>query len=129
MGKGIVLNAKLICMAAGVFAGIPGIISGLVVGHMIDLFFTERTVFTEPEDEESDALRQSSREELNEAYRILGIKSGTPFTEVKRVFRSLAANFHPDAAVTLDEQRRTQVQEAFIRIRNAYEVIRKSGGK
>lgn len=55
-----------------------------------------------------------------EAYRILGISPNADAAEVRRVYRLLAAQFHPDSTSELDETQRAQTDEAFLRIKSAY---------
>jgi uncharacterized tellurite resistance protein B-like protein len=69
------------------------------------------------------AIRRSSVPTNDEAYRILGVGPEAPTTEVKRVYRLLAAQFHPDAGVELAGEQRRQSEEAFIRIKDAYALI------
>ncbi len=55
------------------------------------------------------------------AWEILGLKPGASAEEVKRVFRVLASQFHPDGAAALSEIQRRETEEAFRRIRRAYD--------
>lgn len=55
------------------------------------------------------------------AWEILGLKPGAPVEEVKRVFRILAAQFHPDGASALSDIQKKETEEAFRRIRLAYD--------
>jgi hypothetical protein len=64
-------------------------------------------------------LEQPFRE--NSPWTILGLRPGVDRDELKRVYRSLAAQFHPDGAAGLDEGQRTATGEAFRRIKDAYE--------
>ena len=58
-----------------------------------------------------------------EAYRILGVSPDTETSEVKRVYRRLAAQFHPDSGIDLEPTQIHLSREAFIRIQNAYRQI------
>lgn len=62
-------------------------------------------------------------ESVDESYRLLGLEPGTPMDEVRRVYRRLAAQFHPDAAADLGEERQKQAEEAFKKIQAAYRRI------
>ncbi len=64
-------------------------------------------------------LREDEYDE--ESYRILGVDENVTAEELKRVYRSLAASFHPDSLAGLSPQQQEAAQEAFIRIRRAYE--------
>lgn len=56
-------------------------------------------------------------------YEVLGLDPEAPAKEIKRVYRSLAAEFHPDSLHGLSPEQKTAATEAFIRIRTAYENI------
>jgi DnaJ like chaperone protein len=62
-------------------------------------------------------------ENVEESYRILGVDENVTADELKRVYRSLAASFHPDSLADLSPQQQEAAQEAFIRIRRAYEEL------
>lgn len=65
---------------------------------------------------------------LTGAYRILGIRSDTELSEVKRIYRRLASQFHPDGMAALSEGQRRQSEEAFLRLKGAYELVLASRG-
>lgn len=56
-------------------------------------------------------------------YEVLGLDPDAPAKEIKRVYRSLAAEFHPDSLHGLSPEQKTAATEAFMRIRTAYENI------
>jgi hypothetical protein len=56
-------------------------------------------------------------------YEVLGLGPDAPAKEIKRVYRSLAAEFHPDSLHGLSPEQKTAATEAFMRIRTAYENI------
>jgi hypothetical protein len=58
-----------------------------------------------------------------EAYKILGVSRQTPTSEVKRIYHRLAGQFHPDHGTIFDENQKKQTEEAFLRIKNAYQKI------
>ncbi len=60
------------------------------------------------------------RAEDDEPYRILGLEPGAALSDVKRVYRRLAAAFHPDTAAGLGEEQLLAMAEAFRRINGAY---------
>ncbi|MFO7850388.1 MAG: DnaJ domain-containing protein [Spirochaetia bacterium] len=68
-------------------------------------------------------LIYSSRD--TESYRILGLQPGAPESEIKRVYRELAVQFHPDSLHSLEPHQRKTAEEAFLKIRRAYESIMK----
>lgn len=59
-------------------------------------------------------------QEASTAWHILGLDQGASTEEIKRTFRRLAAQFHPDLLGNLDEEKRQHASEAFIKIRAAY---------
>ena len=59
-------------------------------------------------------------------WRILGLQPGAGRAEVKKVFRMLASQFHPDGGYAFTELQRRETEEAFRRIREAYERIQES---
>ena len=68
------------------------------------------------------ALREAfGRDE--EAYSVLGIEPQAEFSEIKRVYHKLAAQFHPDLGDGLESHQLEQSKEAFLRIREAYQRI------
>ncbi|MDR1932131.1 MAG: DnaJ domain-containing protein [Spirochaetales bacterium] len=54
-------------------------------------------------------------------WRVLGLEPKARETEVKKVFRLLASQFHPDGGWALSEIQRREMEEAFRRIRDAYD--------
>jgi hypothetical protein len=55
-----------------------------------------------------------------EAFTVLGIAPGSSPEDIKAAFRKLAVLFHPDALSGLDEDKKREAGEAFIRIERAY---------
>lgn len=74
-------------------------------------------------EERFNVLRRASVPSDDEAYRILGVSEETDTEEIRRVYRRLAAQFHPDAGSELDGEQLRQTEEAFIRIQNAYQRV------
>lgn len=63
-----------------------------------------------------------------ESCSILGVGADATVAEIKQVFRSLAAQFHPDAVRGLDADRQEQAARAFIRIKSAYDTLLAQAG-
>lgn len=64
----------------------------------------------------------SRRPSLDEdACALLGLPTDATVDEVRRVYRTLAGQFHPDANTSLSADQLRQSQEAFVRIHDAYE--------
>lgn len=51
---------------------------------------------------------------------ILGLKPDSSIQQIKKAFRKLALQFHPDRLSALSEERKRSAQERFIQIRRAY---------
>ncbi len=72
-------------------------------------------------DEFRRLLGENDSSTLQNPWKLLGLTPDATLEEIKRVYRSLAASFHPDAVVGLSEEQQIQSEEAFKRIRHAYE--------
>lgn len=64
----------------------------------------------------------------DEHYAALGLTPDATDVEVKRAFRQLAAEFHPDKAAHLGRQAAEQAARRFQEVRDAYEEIRRLRG-
>ena len=69
------------------------------------------------------ALRDPYRVLDPQACALLGVSPAAGPDEVKRVYRALAVQFHPDAAGGLDEAQRMQAEQAYLRVQAAYHTI------
>ena len=70
----------------------------------------------------ADAARHEG--ELDErACMLLGVPQSADRAQVRHAYRRLAAEFHPDGTGALEAHQRRQAEEAFIRIRGAYEQL------
>ncbi|MGQ9427485.1 DnaJ domain-containing protein [Gilvimarinus sp. F26214L] len=56
-----------------------------------------------------------------EAYAILGVDREAPKTEIKRAYRRLVQNYHPDRFEALGPDARQEAELNFLRVRQAYE--------
>ena len=76
----------------------------------------------------ADGARTEGR--LDErACMLLGVPQDATRDQVRRAYRSLAAQFHPDGLQALERHQRKQAEDAFIRIRNAYEQLMRELGE
>lgn len=58
-----------------------------------------------------------------EAYAILGLEKEAPRTEIKRAYRRLVQNYHPDRYEGRDLEARQAAEHKFLRVQQAYEVL------
>ena len=78
------------------------------------------------EDEQAIAVRHLGEGDAH--YALLGLTPEATDAEVKRAFRQLAAQFHPDKAAHVGRQAAEQAARRFQEIRDAYEEIRRLRG-
>lgn len=57
--------------------------------------------------------------DLPDCYRLLGLRTGASYEEIKASYRRLARQYHPDANLTNQQQ----AQEKFIQLTEAYKVL------
>jgi len=63
------------------------------------------------------------KETPRDPWKVLGLSPGTPPNEIKKHYRTLAKQFHPDELEVLDERHRETAARAFIAIKEAYREI------
>lgn len=63
--------------------------------------------------------------DANTAYATLGLKNTASNEEVKKAYRKMAVEFHPDKVAYLGEDIQKSAKEKFQKINQAYEVIKK----
>jgi DnaJ like chaperone protein len=69
-----------------------------------------------------------SGESLEDAYKVLGVSPDATDAEVKRAYRNLALNHHPDKVAALGEDIRKAAEKKFQEINDAKERIWKARG-
>ncbi|WP_043531032.1 co-chaperone DjlA [Litchfieldella xinjiangensis] len=76
----------------------------------------------------SQAPGASSGQSLEEAYRVLGVEASASDSEIKRAYRRLMSENHPDklASKGLPESMREMAKERTSEISNAYDLIKKT---
>lgn len=62
-------------------------------------------------------------EDRTEDYRLLGLSPEVSLETLRQTFRALASQFHPDTGAALSKRQQAEAEEAFMRIRRAYERI------
>lgn len=72
--------------------------------------------------------RAPARDEIADAYRILGVSSDAPDAEVKKAYRKLIGEHHPDklAAKGLPESMRQMAEDKTREITHAYDLIKQA---
>ncbi|MFP2912900.1 J domain-containing protein, partial [Pyxidicoccus sp. 3LFB2] len=79
-------------------------------------------------EEEEHELAAAHLGEGDEHYAVLGLTPDATDAEVKRAFRQLAAEYHPDKAAHAGRQAAEQASRRFQEVRDAYEEIRRLRG-
>lgn len=75
--------------------------------------------------QEGDYYGQSFPRDTLKAYRIFGLNPPTTKSELKKAYRSLAVQFHPDGAKELSEEQQKTLEESFKKIQGSYEILRR----
>ena len=59
------------------------------------------------------------------AYQILGINRSTTVVDIKRAYRKLVIEYHPDKVAYLDEEQKKIKSDKFLQLTKAYDIIKK----
>ena len=78
--------------------------------------------------DEIDSMLGMGKDDLESAYKVLGVSPDATDAEVKRAYRNLALNHHPDKVAALGEDIRKAAEKKFQEINNAKERIWKARG-
>lgn len=92
----------------------------LVLTNISDLLGIDRSAF--------NSVKSMYHDDLESAYRILGISSNATEEEIKKAYRKMAMENHPDKVGHLGEDIRKAAEEKFTQINVAYEKIKKQRG-
>ncbi|MCB0330788.1 MAG: DnaJ domain-containing protein [Bdellovibrionales bacterium] len=89
----------------------------------LDRIAAARRIFQLPEEEELEY--SNSEDTLSRAYKTLGLPLGTRLKEVKKRYRELVKETHPDilSAKGVSEELMAAAKERFIKIQEAYEAL------
>ena len=60
------------------------------------------------------------------AYNTLGVDSATNIFDIKKAYRQLAFQYHPDKVAHLSEEERTAANEKFLQLNHSYGIIKKN---
>jgi DnaJ like chaperone protein len=74
------------------------------------------------------SIRNMFFQNTESSYNILGIDRNSTPEEIKKAYRKLAIEYHPDKVDYLGEEIRRDAEEKFQKITNAYEKIKKEKG-
>jgi hypothetical protein len=108
------LSAWAICGAEGL--DIDGELEGRIVEFLVSSGCGRECALSS---------RRSLFPDLDEDWAIMGLARGASAEEVKKSYRSLSLAFHPDSLSGLSGEQREKAQEAYLRVRRAYENLRK----
>jgi DnaJ like chaperone protein len=78
--------------------------------------------------DEIDSMLGLGKDDLEAAYQVLGVSPDASDAEVKRAYRRLALNHHPDKVAALGEDVRKAAEKKFQKINEAKERIWKARG-
>jgi len=62
---------------------------------------------------------------IETAYNLLGVNNKTDVGDIKKAYRKLAVECHPDKVVNLDEELKKSANEKFLELTNAYNILKK----
>tara|TARA_Y100000768_G_scaffold260403_2_gene198269 strand:- start:2429 stop:3136 length:708 start_codon:yes stop_codon:yes gene_type:complete len=74
---------------------------------------------------EYQSIESMFKEDLDSAYKVLGINSNSTDLEIKKAYRRMANKFHPDKIAHLGEEYKNIAQEKFKSVSDAYHKIKK----
>jgi DnaJ like chaperone protein len=87
------------------------------IGYYLDISSTDQ-----------QSIRNMFFRTHDSAYKILGVDRNASTEEIKKAYRKLATEYHPDKVSYLGEEIRRDAEEKFQKITNAYERIKKEKG-
>ncbi|MBP7460395.1 MAG: DnaJ domain-containing protein [Candidatus Delongbacteria bacterium] len=73
-------------------------------------------------------FRPNREDELQKAWQLFGLHPGSSREEIKKSFRRLAKEYHPDRYTGMPEELQNKAKEKFQQINNAYELLLKEVG-
>ena len=117
----LILLVTLIFLISG--SVVFSLIFALIPGLMYADFLRREINAREKEQETQDHFNHQAARAGEDDYRILGLKPGASIKDVRRVYKNLAAQFHPDTGVNLSSAQQKITEEAYLKIREAHDRI------
>jgi len=77
---------------------------------------------------EFSSIKAMFFKDADAAYKILGINAKVTDSEVKKAYRKMAVKYHPDKLGHLGEDFQKASKEKFLKVKEAYETIKKERG-
>ena len=77
---------------------------------------------------DQQSIKNMFLQETDSAYRILGVDRNATDEEIKKAFRKLAVEYHPDKVNYLGDEYKKDAEEKFQKINSAYDTIKKERG-
>jgi DnaJ like chaperone protein len=77
---------------------------------------------------DQQSIRSMFCQDTESAYKILGVDRDASVDEIKKAYRKLAVEYHPDKVSYLGDDFRKDAEEKFQKINEAYEKIKKEKG-
>jgi len=75
-----------------------------------------------------ESLKNMFMASADKSYKILGIERSATNDEIKKAYRQLALKNHPDKVAYLGEEIKIKAQEKFLKIQEAFDMIKKERG-
>jgi len=75
-----------------------------------------------------EQLKSMFWKDASNAYKVLGLEKSATDQQVKKAYRKMAVEHHPDKFATMGEQHQKAAKEQFQKIQEAYEIIKKERG-
>ena len=75
-----------------------------------------------------ESVKAMFYKDVGHAYKVLEIDENAGDDEVKKAYRRMANKYHPDKVAHLGEEFKKAANEKFIRVKEAYETIKKERG-
>ena len=74
---------------------------------------------------EYQSIQGMFKEDLNSAYKVLGVSSKSTDQDIKKAYRKMANKYHPDKIAHLGDDFKDIAQEKFKSVSEAYQKIKK----